>query len=1385
MVIHTSKLQSLKSIIIFEILVFTLVVSPALVGQAQPQEVTSDRASTALASEQAEREASEENVDVVHVILYPHFEEATLSVESQISSQWSLLFRIVKNSLEEEERKEAQTTFSSWQERQTSWIKLKNLGQDHDLLKELVMDIHRVEELDLSSLTQLTSVGEAHQRLTQLKKRLHAEEEWRDLQNRLATQLDLVKELLVVERDLARSLHTWGPLLKSELLKLDEELELLSPQAEEAIPDVEEEEGHRYELIDELIEELKVQRQVSQATVKRQRELAESAQQRALDLERLTKSLTLLTKDSERFLSELDILQSHNESALRITNRLGRYFGERERVTRERSEASRENLLSLSSTQRDKNDEWWRGIQELDAELKERVTRFESDHREPLKAMQPPAELTEVEDPAQVTQLHRVQKALKNAHHFFTFHQSRLSRLNQATVSMSELKSKVEELLQRLAMWEGMIEYDVLQELLQKQGMSGFLTVEKLLEYAEVRPSELRVQELLSLIGRWELVDEDLSIQTEDWAGLTQEDEQAVTRLNHEINSEGGLADRMRMEEAWVGFMNEIDSLEGPELLVKHSEALATFIDQEQKMGTLKKEYESLVQEFNQRLEDLEQLSDPITRQYQSTPEQFEQFKEQMTSLLLAQDQFTLPPIILEVREDPAHASIREEGAEEGEVQSGVGHVQQLQRLRLERVLSFARMFRNLLPPRVTHYRQVEMIKNQLQEQLTRRKHALMTFQAELTRRIDLARQVRRTASAIRRRVIEGSLSPDAMNQDVEMYGQRAWVDRLRAETLDREENALSIDQNRVEELPPFEKLIQILEGWRKQLTEVVDLAEKQLLGLDVLFKVSSGLKQTTDTSLSDPADLEREFEHRVRLRMELDLPWYEPFWRSFQDEHLQGIDALLKERYVQLLLIEERQSAFEEQINLTTNLVQLVSGQLPILKDYYEHLIVVTNAVKNDLDQARLLWLLRSDTQRLVEQGGSEEISLTVRVLLQQRGSFRSIEERDLALEEIEGRWALYNGYLKAKQELNTWLSPRGALEQISGDVLDAVSQLKLERDELNRPLIQLLGWRARGTQRADKKIDLGEIDRLHMERRKLKFQLVIWSLLSFLLIPIIALLSLKLLNRAERRIKLRTQQEMDRLIASGAMISKQKREEREDRLTTLLQVGRTTAQILISIVAGGAILKTLNVDVTPIIASAGIIGLAFAFGAQELVKDFFAGVFILFENQYNRGDFVTINGIFGVIDRITLRLTVVRDSNGVVHFIPNGHVQLVSNHNKDWSQAHIELGVSYNNKPDHVIKTLRRVCDEVATDHIIGEDVLGWEVLGLERFDDSAVVYRVHLKTTPKEQWRVARHFRRRVMEIFAVEGIEIPFPQVVVNLPDSSISENARSEIQPEKS
>ncbi len=205
----------------------------------------------------------------------------------------------------------------------------------------------------------------------------------------------------------------------------------------------------------------------------------------------------------------------------------------------------------------------------------------------------------------------------------------------------------------------------------------------------------------------------------------------------------------------------------------------------------------------------------------------------------------------------------------------------------------------------------------------------------------------------------------------------------------------------------------------------------------------------------------------------------------------------------------------------------------------------------------------------------------------------------------------------------------------------------------------------------------------------------------------------------------------------------------------------------VVVVVVWGLAVLMALSavgVNVAPILAGAGVVGLAVGFGAQNLVRDVISGFFMVLEDQVRVGDVATINGTSGQVEKVTLRTIILRDVEGVVHVFPNGTITSLSNRSTGWSAYVADVGVAYKEDTDRVSDVIRAVAAEMRADAVLGPLLIeDPEVLGVDRFGDSAVVIKVRLKTVPLKQWEVGREFNRRLKKAFDREGIEIPFPHV----------------------
>jgi small-conductance mechanosensitive channel len=227
--------------------------------------------------------------------------------------------------------------------------------------------------------------------------------------------------------------------------------------------------------------------------------------------------------------------------------------------------------------------------------------------------------------------------------------------------------------------------------------------------------------------------------------------------------------------------------------------------------------------------------------------------------------------------------------------------------------------------------------------------------------------------------------------------------------------------------------------------------------------------------------------------------------------------------------------------------------------------------------------------------------------------------------------------------------------------------------------------------------------------------------------------------------------------------------------RTDTLSSILVTVMGVIILVIAVLTILPEFGVNIATLIAGIGVGGLAIAFAAQNLVRDFITGFFILFEDQYRVGDVVTIAGISGVVEEIGLRRTILRDLDAKVHSIPNGKVDVSTNYTKKYSRVNLNISVAYGENLDKVIETINRICQEMAEEPKWKEDFISTPaVLRVDNLGDSGIDIKILGDTKPARQWAIMGELRLRIKNTFDSEGIEIPWPHTKIyfgNAPTTS--------------
>lgn len=226
----------------------------------------------------------------------------------------------------------------------------------------------------------------------------------------------------------------------------------------------------------------------------------------------------------------------------------------------------------------------------------------------------------------------------------------------------------------------------------------------------------------------------------------------------------------------------------------------------------------------------------------------------------------------------------------------------------------------------------------------------------------------------------------------------------------------------------------------------------------------------------------------------------------------------------------------------------------------------------------------------------------------------------------------------------------------------------------------------------------------------------------------------------------------------------------EHRQREETLLDISQGIFGLIVWLVAIILIMIELNINLEPVLAAGGVLGLIIGFGAQNILRDLFAGLYVVIENQYQIGDVVDLDGDWGVVEDITLRFASLRDLDGAVHHIPHGTVNRAKNLSKDYARINLDIGVAYDTDINHVVEVVNKTGRELAEDEDWKEIIITppqfWRV---NNFGDSSIDIKIVGETKPLMQWSAAGEFRKRLKAAFDKEDIEIPFPQRVIHTGD----------------
>lgn len=931
--------------------------------------------------------------------------------------------------------------------------------------------------------------------------------------------------------------------------------------------------------------------------------------------------------------------------------------------------------------------------------------------------------------------------------------------------------SKIENLIKQQLEFTFILHYTQqkisLKNLSIFSGVSSYIQVIQQKEYLDI------ATQLINNYQKWDQEERSLKLEKLKNEKMIEEMPKEIELSQKSLND---LKVKLKKDQELNLIVKELEKLPTPELLQTYYKAKSEFDAHLALENQLRKEFVDTKKEINQLLEDRRlKLSDPVLRQFEDAPStDLSQFITEAQRVFLQKNpQIKLPEITIDSSNDSKNA--KSSIATTKELQSQIDKTTPINASTLEKELYFNDELRNKLPPRLTYYQEYQKYRDRHKEILNRRKVYIEQLTKMVDERKEIVRQVWRCATLLYRR---SNHDLKTLRSEIEPFQTQIWVSRAQTkDTLDLE------DAQRVETLwfelePDFKEMITPLINWEKELDQLLHLIKNK----DELSQTQV-IKKDEDLSPTEKSKKEND----LNQLMEKDEAWYYSLlWAIIPDQNTKHIEDMLRNLYQELLDYQSIEKHLAKQKRFLTEGIGILEQQRTNIEKIYQTLKKIVDIYEKrvSIEKVKLVSLIKGEMSIPLDFD-FDSIDVDRSVLdLNEGNLIKDAEDLQKNFDSFRIHFYHLQKYRSYLKEIKNIIEPQGFFDKNLGKIRDQSAQLETEIERLKEPIERLIGTDQAITLQKGidqevngRKTELseteqsghkrkGEITKSREKRFRENIKYLLKALLFFCLIPIIGYFVSKSLNSIGQKLL-----NMIKMNSNNAPLTAVEIKEKEERASTLFHVSKTLVNIVIMIICLIYMLKSINVDVTPIIASAGVLGLALAFGSQALVKDFFAGFFILLENQYNIGDVVKINGIQGKIEQITLRLTILRDIEGTMHFIPNGAVTMVSNSNKGWAQARIEIGVAYQSEPELVLSALAEVAEEMKTDESMKDKILNMEVMGIERFDDSAVIYRIHIQVIPGEQWGLARACRIKIYHKFKQKGIEIPFPHLVIHKAQSN--------------
>lgn len=832
--------------------------------------------------------------------------------------------------------------------------------------------------------------------------------------------------------------------------------------------------------------------------------------------------------------------------------------------------------------------------------------------------------------------------------------------------------------------------------------------------------------------------------------------------------------EQLAYEERWASFLSEVELQTTPELLTTFQDTLEAYqgIQEQQQAMQIKVDISQYM--LTELKTHLDELNNPMVLEQIKAEQDFTKWREGQgirVSALVTEDnltekkqeqekatQQTSATSVVETETPATTASTKaEDSASTASPASPVQTPAELtqQAIQSVRQLRDRMVSRNLLALQ----EQSEVITSLL---AAYRVHLdnLQLQQQVLQQTLELARRAWGSATALQTRgVNEGVL--DNLPPEVETWTSRELVLNLQKQIEEFKQQSQKVEQQQaiLEQQQFGEGFLVALVEWEANLTrQISQLKERQ--------------EREQNYTPPDPAAMDdfekRRYERQVKDRIEAESNWQERSLALFVSKQIEDTSKLLQAYYEKLLGLEYRHDNLQQRkektevlANLTINtrdlFTMLIASLQPVVNRMEQELAINMTQVKAVLYPSQTTELLAA----LKEKTG---ITLNPNELPQLPPSVDEAAYKDAQntlINSLLEPWAQYVAY----GEWLNWLKQQqvklGGIDTQVNQLKQTIVSLDSTQKELQQQIAKLSGFSTEdieampaeeqpNTKQMRENLLLGEIGILRQERLEEMQWEASKTLIWLLVIPIIAFIAIQIMNLFSCRA----------IAKARRLAQKEGNPDREERAKMLSHVFGVAWKGLVILLAIVYIFKAVNIDVMPILASAGVLGLAFAFGAQQLVRDFFSGFFILLENQFRVGDGVIINGLDGNIERITPRITMVRSlGDGCLHYIPNGSISHVSNKSRELGVVRVRIPISHHANPDAVMSCLQQAFELLKADSRFNNLIFGFLNRGIENFGELAVEYSFEIRCKAGEQAELGREYRRLAKGLLEQAGIEIP--------------------------